>query len=268
MTDWGPPKLNRAFSDILRYDPLLDRWDRAAVLARPRIYCATVALGGRIWVIGGDEMLPDGRRQPTDSVDILDPETGILASGPTLPFAQTAPLGVVAGERIYVVGHPNRNSRGRMDSIGLGEGSWRREPDGPEGMWALAGAEAGGLIYVSVPAIGLVSFDPARRTWRRIGGPSAPRSPQVVSWRSDIWIMGGRDVEDGRQSLIYRPADGSWHQGPSLPRPLSWGAAAAAENRIYLMGGASGTAQSERPYVYSDQVFAWPDHVCIKSPTP
>ena len=167
------------------------------------------------------------------------------------------PLGLVAQGRLYVLGQPVRTAPCRIDSIGPNESTWRREPDGPTGMWALAGSELDGVLFVCAPVRGLVAYSPTDRKWSILGGPAAPRSPQVVAWNSELWIMGGRDIEDGKQVLIYRPSDRTWRKGPSLPRPLAWGAAASDDGAIYLIGGAAGSGTGDNPYHYSDMAFRW-----------
>jgi hypothetical protein len=254
---WGEPPRLHAYDEVWCYEPIINRWRVAVRLPEARIYCATVSFAGRIWILGGDVYASGGERVASAKVEVFDPASGQLSDGPALPFAYPAPLALVSGGRLYVLGQSDPKIPGRMDSIGAFEKTWRREPDGPVGMNALAGAEWGGDLYVCVPKLGLAAYSPSARGWRIVGGQTQPRSPQVVSRRDGLWIMGGRDVKDGTQTLIYQPATGLWRDGPRLPAPLSWGAAAEVAGEVYVFGGASGAGSEASPYCFSDQVFSW-----------
>jgi hypothetical protein len=254
---WGEPPRPHAYDELWCYEPSIDRWSVVVRLPEARIYCATVSFAGRIWILGGDVYAESGQRVASSKVEIFDSASGRLSAGPVLPFAYPAPLGLVSGGRLYILGQSDPKVPGRMDSIGVGESTWRREPDGPVGMNALAGAEFNGELYVCVPKLGLAVYSPSTRDWRVVGGPTQPRSPQVASCRDGLWIMGGRDLEDGTQTQIYQPATGIWRAGPRLPFPLSWGAAAVVADQIYIFGGASGVGSKVSPYVFSDQTLCW-----------
>ena len=237
-----------AFDEIWRLDPAVQTWSSVAKFSRPRIYCSTVAFSGKIWVIGGDT-INDGERQATASVEILNTGTGALTRGPDLPEALSAPLALVAGERIYVMGANGRAERGRLFSLGYRETAWRREPLALAHMWALSGASLGGKLYVCVPSTGLCVFDPAAARWEIIPGQTQPRSAQVAAWRGEIWIMGGRDITDQAETRIFNPDKRTWRMGPPLPRPLAWGAAAAIDDHLIVTGGAAGPGYNDQTFV-------------------
>ncbi len=252
---WGEPPHPHAYDELWCYDLAGDRWLAVARFTRPRIFCATVCFQGCIWIIGGDIAAVDGKRAATTKVECFDPTTGNLAEGPALPYPQPAPLAVVARGRLYVLGQADPTKPGRMDSIGAGERTWRHETDGPLGMNAISGAEYDGDIYVCVPGTGLARFQSASGRWQIIGGPTKPRSPQVVRWRDELWIMGGRDLTDGSAIQIYRPSIGAWRLGPRMPCPLSWGASVVIDEQIYLFGGAAGAGSAGDPYRFSDRTY-------------
>jgi uncharacterized repeat protein (TIGR03806 family) len=256
--DWGFPARQRAFDEIWELDAQTWTWSTVAKFARPRIYCATVAFADKIWVLGGDILEIEGNRRTTTRVEIFDRHTCVVTPGPELPFAHPRPLALVAQDRLYVMGTPNRNEQGRMDSIGIGDTAWRREPDGPPGMWALSGATMDDKLYVCVPGTGLAVFDPATSAWEIIGGPTQPRSGQVVAWRGELWMMGGVDLADGSETRIFNPRTHTWRLGSSLPRALAWGAAAVVNDQIVVIGGA-GKPGASTQYSYSDRTFVLRD---------
>jgi hypothetical protein len=254
--EWGYPARSHAFNELWALDARTWTWRIAAKFPQPRIYCATVAFQGRVWIVGGDVVSAEGRRRSTTSATIFDPKTGIVVAGPDLPVAQPAPLALVARKRLYVMGTANRESPGRMDSIGPDETSWRREPDGPPRMWALAGAAWENRLYVAVPHTGLAVFDPETRRWNISGGPTHPRSPQVAAWRGEIWLIGGRDIAKPRDTRIFNPRTLGWRSGPPLDRELAWGAAAVVQDQIVVTGGAAGPCYSDRTYVLQSDLIS------------
>ena len=238
-----------AFDEIWRLDPVAREWSAVVKFARPRIYCATVAFAGKVWVIGGDKLHADGQRRASADVEMFDPGNGALTRGPDLPQTLSAPLALVAGERLYVMGANTRTERGHLFSLGYHENEWRREAPALAHMWALAGASLDGKLYVCIPSTGLTVFDPGTDLWEIIPGQTQPRSPQVAAWRGEIWIMGGRDITDQAETRIFNPATRTWRIGPALPRPLAWGAAAVIDDQLFVTGGAAGPGYNDRTFV-------------------
>lgn len=255
-SDFGFPAQTRAFDELWELEATGWRWRAAAKFSRPRIYCATVAFADRVWVVGGDVLHEDGQRRASTLVESFDPRTGKLTREADLPVALPAPLALVAGGRLWIVGARNRTERGQMASIGPGESVWRAEPEALPHMWALAGAACDDRLYVCVPNTGLAVFDLAAMQWSVIPGPSQPRSAQVAAWRGELWIMGGCDIPDWSETRIYNPAQRTWRSGPSLPEPLAWGAAAVIEDRLVVTGGAAPHGPPDaRNYAFSDRTY-------------
>ncbi|MFN8005344.1 MAG: kelch repeat-containing protein, partial [Acidobacteriota bacterium] len=65
-------------------------------------------------------------------------------------------------------------------------------------------------------------------------------------------LLGGRDTASEELTQIYNPRTRQWRNGPSLPRPLSWGAAATVAGKLVVTGGAGSYG---RDYLYNDRTF-------------
>jgi hypothetical protein len=153
------------------------------------------------------------------------------------------PLAVHIGKRIYVAGND------KLLSIGIGESKWKAEPDMPmgKGLKALAGCVWKEQFYVTVPKLGLVAFDPQAHAWNLVSAEWQPRSAEVAAFRDELWVMGGREIGDGRTTMIF---DGKvWRRGPDLPRELAWGAAAVVNGRLMVTGGAAGRCYNDRTFL-------------------
>jgi Kelch motif len=197
--EWGFPARSHPFDELWELNPARWTWRVAAKLARDRIYCATAAFDGQVWVIGGDVIEATGERRAVTTVERYDPRTGRIAPGPDTQVARPMPVAMATGGRLYVIGNARGASDqpGAMESLGAGETAWRREPDGPAGMGPLAGAELDGALYVVIPKTGVAAFDTTARQWAIVPSPTIPRSCQMAAYRGELWLMGGRDTANG-----------------------------------------------------------------------
>ena len=251
--EWGFPTQSHPFDELWELDAQSWQWRVAGKFGRGRIYCATAAFDHKIWIIGGDVIEADGTRHAVTTVQLYDPRTGKITEGIANTIARPMPMALAANGRLYVMGNERDkyDQPGQMESIGVGETVWRREPDGPTGMGPLAGTVLNGKLYVAVRDRGLAIFDTATKQWE-VDATHKPRSCQMTAYRGEIWMMGGRDTAGEDQTLIYTPRTKSWRQGPLLPRPLSWGAAEVVNGQLIVTGGA---ASYGKDYLYNDLTF-------------
>ena len=253
--EWGFPTRSHPFDELWELDTKRWNWRVAGKFGRGRIYCATAAFDNKVWVIGGDVIETDGTRHAVTTVQLYDPRTGKVTDGIPNTIARPMPVALAANGRLYVMGNERDkyDQPGQMESIGVGESSWRREPDGPTGMGPLAGTMLAGKLYAAVRDRGLAIFDTATKRWE-VDASFKPRSCQMTAYRGEIWMLGGRDTAGEDQTLIYSPKTKSWRQGPRLPRPLSWGAAEVVNDQLIVTGGA---ASYGKDYLYNDLTFVW-----------
>ncbi len=256
--DYGFPARSHPFDEVWELNPGNWSWRVAAKLFRARIYCATAAFDDKIWVLGGDVIEPNGKRYAITTVEMIDPHTGNVTNGIPSTIARPMPLALEANGRLYVMGNPREqyDQPGKMESISSGEKTWRQEPDGPAGMGPLAGASLDDKLYVIVPKKGLAIFDAKASRWEVVVPPGGvPRSCQMAAYRGEIWMLGGQDIADKSQALIFNPRTRQFRQGPALPRSNSWGAAATVNGKLIVTGGAALRSETDRIYIYNDRTF-------------
>ncbi len=251
--EWGFPTSSHPFDELWELDARRWQWRVAGKLGRGRIYCATASFDNKVWIIGGDVIETDGTRHAITTVQLYDPRTGKVTEGVANTIARPMPLALAANGRLYVMGNERDkyDQPAQMESIGVGETAWRREPDGPAGMGPLAGAALDGKLYVAVRDAGLAIFDTATKRWE-VDASFKPRSCQMTAYRGEVWMLGGRDTAGEDETLIYSPQTKRWRQGPKLPRSLSWGAAAVVNGQLIVTGGA---ASYGKDYLYNDLTF-------------
>ncbi|MBI1764777.1 MAG: hypothetical protein HYR56_25485 [Acidobacteria bacterium] len=256
--EWGFPTRSHPFDELWELDTGNWTWRVAGRFGRGRIYCATAAFDSKIWIVGGDVIEADGTRHAVTTVQLYDARTGKVTEGVPNTIARPMPLALAAQGRLYVLGNERDkyDQPGEMESLGVGETVWRREPAGPAGMGPLAGTVLDGKLYVAVRERGLAIYDPATKHWEADAASpfGKPRSCQMTAYRGEIWLLGGRDTAGEDQTLIYAPQTKTWRPGPRLPRPLSWGAAEVVNDQLIVTGGA---ASYGKDYLYNDLTFVW-----------
>ena len=225
-----------------------------------KAYSGIAALDDELWLLGG--LFRDGgRTRATETVEIFDPHTRRYRLGPPLPRKAGQVVALTVNGRLYAVGGADdQGPTAEVLSIGAGETSWRVDAPAPGPVLQASGCVLDGRLYIaagpSSQCPGLFVYDPEQDSWSQIEHPSRPPSaPLCTVFNGSIWVMGGRGAKSGQTATFaYTPATGQWRQGPDIPLPVSWGAAASVNGRLLIAGGAY---RDERvgDYFNSDRVF-------------
>ena len=184
--------------------PGAEGWTSRAPLPVARYQAAVVALGGKVYAIGGANHPPIYNR-----TDIYNPIRDAWTAGAPYPTGIETIAAVAHGGKIYTFG-------------GLAGSTWPN-----------ASVTNGSYVY-----------DPAADTWQALAPmPRASYAGAAVEFNDKIWLIGGgADLSCGsvlRDVYIYDPAMDSWSTGPSLPvgNPRAGFGAAVLGGRIYVVGG-------------------------------
>ena len=225
-----------------------------------KAYSGIAALDDELWLLGG--LFRDGGgTRATEAVEIFDPHTRSYRLGPPLPRKAGQVVALTVNGRLYAVGGADdEGPTAEVLSIGTGETSWRVDAPAPGPVLQASGCVLDGKLYIaagpSSQCPGLFVYDPGQDSWSQIEHPSRPPSaPLCTVFNGSVWVMGGRGANSGQTaSFAYTPATGQWRQGPDIPLPVSWGAAASVNGRLLIAGGAY---RDERvgDYFNSDRVF-------------
>ena len=248
-----------------RYDPEADEWTELAPMPEPRNHHATVGVGGRIFVFGGND---DFGGPPQDDAFAYDPEADEWGKRSSTPDGRWGNDAAVYDGRVYVVGGDYRE--GPLDVLVYDpEGDeWERGATMPtetehtavelyDGeIWTVSGRWDGKNIRdVSV-------YDPEGDEWRDGPPVSKARSGTASAVLGDrLHVAGGEnpDTSDGWVTdthEAYGPDSGDWREEAPIPLPLHGCAAVEHEGRMYVVGGAwrhgiqSVTAWSDRAFVF------------------
>ena len=229
-----------------------------------KAYSGIAPLAGELWLLGGnlrDEKATGGPVK-TATVEIYDPPSRRLRLGPQLPRPADQIVALTVADRLYAIG--GANDEGPVPdvlSIAVDETEWSHHAPAPGPLMQASGCVLSGKIYIaagpSAQCPGLFVYDPQQDRWDQIIHPASqpPSAPMCTAFAGKVWVMGGRGQNAGQTATyIYSPTNGDWHQGPDIPLPISWAAAADANGRLLIAGGAY---EDDRigNFFYSDRVF-------------
>lgn len=202
------------------YDPATDTWKALAPLPTKRGSPVAVAVGDKIYVIGGANTPPGAKdpgvhpRRPHRSVGTVeeyDPATNTWRERASMPTPRNhATAGAVNG-KIYVIG-------GRVGGAFISSGS----------------------SNIDV----VEEYDPATDSWGapRAKMPSARSAMASGVFGGRIYVSGGEGQDAQRmwtfRSLeAYDPATNTWTPLPSMPVPRHGLAGAVVGNRLHMVSG-------------------------------
>ena len=245
----GFPATLKTFDRMFIYDTKKDTWQLSSPMKIQRRYCSVGRLDGKIWVVGG--YIIDGSDQATNSVEIYDPGTDRWTDGPMLDVPCVQAVSAVVNGRLYVMFSNKERTINYTNSISPGESSWRTDPPPPYPIYQTDGCELDDKIYMIIPAVGLIMYDPASQTWQTdfpdIPRSKTPRAAAVVNYKSQVWVISGADVEDEKMVWCFSPQEKTWIQGPSVPKSIRWADGIEVNGKLYVFGGA---AYSERHEIF------------------
>ena len=237
------------------YDSTTNRWESGPPLPLPLHHAMAVAVGGKLYVIGGEfEGAGTGRPEVyLDTVYELDPGAGTWTLKAPMPTGRSAGGAAVVDGKIYVAG--GRPPRGQDFAVyDPAADTWQILPELPTGRNHLAVAAIDGKVYVAGGRFGagfgsertaaLEIYDPAANAWTEgMQMPLARGGVAGVAGDGCLFVIGGEgNYDDPRgvfdQNEAYDPRTDSWHALAPMPTPThGLGAAAFVNGRIHMPGG-------------------------------
>jgi N-acetylneuraminic acid mutarotase len=187
-------------------------WREIAPMPAPRSQGAAVAIGGRIFVVGG----ADGGRlvSPTYVYDTATDRWTTVASIPTprdhlAAAALDGRVCAVGGRRLSLL-----QNLAAFECYDPATDAWRSMPDAPTSRGGLGAATVGNRMFVAggEQPLGTFNdvdiFDSATGTWAR--GPDLPTARHglgVVTLASTLYVMSGGPTPGGSQIAVCEALD-------------------------------------------------------------
>jgi len=244
---------------VFQYDPSADTW---VTYDKPmptfRNHYATVALGGKLYAIGG--AAPGDVR--FSAIEEFDPATQTWRACASMPGARRNAAALAINGRVYVFGGEG-HKEGAMPIVTYHPPSdtWTQK-DAPTRIRHAWGAQLiGEKAYILGSSVDegpgnrvLEEYDPVTDTIT-----ARTPLPRARSWYATtvvdgkIIVLGGASANDAPLSEvdIYDPATDTWTIGPDLPRPRRCFGAATVGNKLYLLGGVATDFAKPQSNVYT-----------------
>jgi len=259
QTTYGPTAFTLTALGVRPFTPTnTGTWTEAAPLPLALEGPAVAAIGGTLYVAGGNAGTPGVNIIPEDSLYAYNPLSNIWTSLASMPGPRYSGSGTgVTSNQFYLVGGwttspplPNNNL-------------WIYNP--PVNAWAIEASlpnlNAGGVcgvvndnLYVTTPYDGYTGFI---GNWLQVYSPSANQWSQLAS-SSSMHAGGGGGVINGRLYVaggvnnsgiiintleVYDPDSNSWVTKSPMPTSRADVASAILNGRLYVFGGADAQNQ-------------------------
>lgn len=203
-------------STVNEYNLSSDSWKSVTPLITNRLYLSACVVNDKIYAIGGTQGLFD---TVLNNVEEYDPDTDSWINKTIMPTPRGTSVSGVIDSKIFVIS----GRTGFKDSTG-----------------------------VTYPKTNVVEmYDPVTDMWETkapIPNPRVHICGAVVAGK--IYVFGG-NTSWGKIVEVYDPVSNSWSRKTDMPGNGRFASAAAVINdKIYIIGGSYGGANSPRATVY------------------
>lgn len=183
---------------VQEYNLEEDSWKLKAPMPTPRFGLATVALGRKVYVLGGS----DGQR-PSAALEIYDTDKDTWAAGPSMPTARVFLAAAALDGKIYAIGgSPDSDGKSQTDAVEIYDpatNSWTAGARLPIARQVSAAVGVNGKVYVFggfIPGSGVQAdtfeYDPRANRWVfRTPMPIARDQAPAVLIGSRALVAGG-----------------------------------------------------------------------------
>ncbi len=239
--------------DLFARQDDMGSWSSRAPMptARKEIANATVALGSKIYVVGG--VTDTGTT--TNALEVFDPATDTWAVAAPLPLsvwrgAAAAVDGVLYAFGGYRTAQFPFSPSNRVFAYDPATDTWTEKASMSQARGAMVAVAFDGKIHVfgglggpSNTALRLhETYDPATDTWEtQAPMPNAQSGLTGAALDGRIYVVGGYRLSGGvvSQNFVeaYDPATGQWQSRQALPTARHGIAAAVMENKMLVFGG-------------------------------
>lgn len=240
-------------------------WREGAPLSAPRSEVAAALAGGEIYVVGG--FTPEGQASPR--VDAYSPARNRWRRIADLPVAVHHPM--AAGDRgqLHVVGGYDANGQPLTSAFVLTRGRWRTLPPMPERRAAAGAVFVGHKLYVVGGVVrtagrrlatAALRYDPARRRWSRIPGPTPREHLGAAALAGRVYAVAGRKLGfDTNLATFesYSPGARQWRKLAPVPGKRGGTAATASGRFVVSIGGEEFAGTIRTVFAYDVRTRRW-----------
>jgi N-acetylneuraminic acid mutarotase len=228
-------------------------WVAKQPMLLPRRDFATATLDGRIYVIGGGDVMAGViPAPPTTTVEVYDPTTDSWTLAAPMPRAVTNHAAVALNGKIYVIGGqeeflPMSDAVQEYDPVTQ---LWTLRTGMPTAREAIAAAVLDGRIFVIGGSSGgmdvatVEAYDPAADSWTSLASLSEPRRDLAAEvLNGELFALGGYtgtfvlDAGYRRVVEVYDPVANAWSTAEDMPIPRADFASSVVATQLIVAGG-------------------------------
>ena len=238
LVDRRGKKIAKTVRAIEVYDPVADAWENIGDAPRARMRISTVALNGKIYVIGGSTAVSD----KGTLVQVFDPAQNTWAE--LAPMREGRGIGMHGGTtasavegKIYAIGGFTKDAPFWLQSVeeyDPATDTWQNKTDMLTGRDYLSPTTpaVNGKIYVigggnnNVPLVTVEEFEPAQNAWTKMARmPTARQGLSVSSVRGKLYAIGGMSKLPARTATVeeYTPPGWPFAVSPQGKLATTWG---------------------------------------------
>jgi len=235
-----------------RYDISADRWRRLRSLPIAVNHPGVTALDGRVYVLGGNLGVVDGRERKSRRLYRYSPAHDRWTRLPDAPSPRAA-LGLVAiGDKLYAAGGYDEGDQ-RLRTLEIFDTErrrWASGPPMPTGRNHVGAAVLNGDMVVTGGRPGDVNggmttverYDPRAGRWSALPPLVTARSGHTaVVTRGRLIVLGGEELVPGGATIeqveAYDPESRAWSALPPMPTPRHGLGGVARQGRVYAIEG-------------------------------
>eukprot|EP00964_Phaeocystis_antarctica_P119899 scaffold83667_cov33-Phaeocystis_antarctica.AAC.2 len=265
-------------STVRAYDPALDAWCEVASMATERCGNGAVALGGKLYVMGGGD---SDRRTAIDEAEVYDPKADGWQPLPSMPTARRRLAAAAVAGKVYAIG--GENDEGLCDAVEAYHpisGAWTRVASLPVARSCHTATVVDGKIYVvggdmhassssgdmhdddneAVNSDRVDRYDPAADSWQQMAAIFTARSAHAAAvLDGKIHVSGGIFHPSGGSDALeaYDPVANTWTTLASLSHHRAWHASAVVHGKLYVFGGYLHGDRTDMVEIYSPASNSW-----------
>jgi N-acetylneuraminic acid mutarotase len=237
------------------FDPESGTYRRLPDIPLPIDHAALATYEGDLYVVGGSS-----NGTPTNRAWRFSPDEREWQELAPMSTARYAPAGDVIGHRFYVTGGSMSDAGTPFNSMEVYDfetGEWLSGPDMPTARHHHSAVEVDGDLYVAggrrpgeFSLDSFERFDPETNEWEELPAlPQGTGGNAAVATEDEVVVAGGGDDlgtggAEGVDAWVTRAVWAfdreamSWRRLPDLTLPRHGHAAALANGRVYVFGGA------------------------------
>ena len=250
-------------------------WTQKTDMPQPRAYHTAVAVGGKIYVMGGS----DSTNVASNTVYIYDPATDTWTTGASMPAPRVQHAAVAMKDRIFVLGGStgiNGTGTNTVWEYNTTTNTWATKLSMPVNLSGPAASdETSGWIVVFPDSISnhvayAYAYNPDNTLyntqWWQVNPviPNVARNRGAVGLNGNYYAFGGWDEpSNGYTSALMEltlGATGSpdtWTAKKSMLTPRLSMAAAVANGNIYVIGGYNSNGELRVVEQYNPATDSW-----------